>query len=143
MALINRVGDVRRLSGLPFMHMDLVKNSGRSGKDRSEPNGQIVVGEAAVVEMKSANHFMVQQPGHYLLNILSLIVMTGVDQNQRLWSGILRQQESHAPVGNIRVIKGGLKACIRSAGRSLGAKMRMNFFRSDSSDHAIEDFRMF
>ena len=70
---------------------------------------QIVVGVAAIVEMESAQHVLVEQPGHDLFDVLGLVVMPGVHQNDRLRAGIFGKQKRHAPVGNVGVIERGLK----------------------------------
>ena len=54
---------------------------------------QIVVGVPAIVEMESADHLVMQQPGHDLLDVLRLIVMAGIHQNVGLRTG------SRAPAG--------------------------------------------
>ena len=50
------------------------------GIDRAQR--EIVVGIAAVVEMEAAEHVVMQQPRHDLLDVLGLIVMPGIDQDQ-------------------------------------------------------------
>jgi hypothetical protein len=52
---------------------------------------------------------MMQQPGHDLLDVLCLIVMTGIHQHVCLRTRGARQQKGHTPIGNVGVIKGGLE----------------------------------
>ena len=73
---------------------------------------QVIVGVAPVIEMEAADHFCMQQPRHDLLDILRLIVMSGIHQHERLWPGVLGQQNSHAPVGDVSVIEGWLERFI-------------------------------
>ena len=46
---------------------------------------------AAVVEMETADHPVMQQPGHDLLDVLGLIMMAGIDQDVSLWTRRARQ----------------------------------------------------
>ena len=78
----------------------------------------------AIVEVESANHFVMQQPGHDLLDILRLIVMTGIHQHISLRTGIARQQERHAPVGDVSVIKGRLERFVLDQQSLLGIESR-------------------
>ena len=102
---------------------------------------QIVVGVSAVVEMEAADHFVMQQPGHDLLDVLGLIVMAGIHQNVSLRTRRARQQESHAPVGNVGVIKGGLERLVLDQQALLRTQSGMQRFLSASSNHPIL-FRM-
>src|SRR5271167_4114618 len=38
--------------------------------------------------------------------------MAGIDQDSGLWPGGLRHEESHAPVGDVGVIEGGLEGLV-------------------------------
>ena len=73
---------------------------------------QIVVRIAAVVEVESAEHVLVEQPRDDLLDVLGLIMMAGVDQHLGLRSGRLRQQQGHAPVGDIGMIERRLERLV-------------------------------
>ena len=99
---------------LPVSHskmQDLVEDAedlvGIDGAQR-----QIVVGVAAVVEVEAAEHVEIEQPGHDLLDVLRLVVMAGIHQHLGLRAGGLREQQRHAPVGDIGVIEGRLEGLV-------------------------------
>ena len=71
--------------------------------------GKIVIGVTAIVEVETSEHFFTLQPCQDLFDILCLIVMAGIDQNESLWAGGAREQQRHAPVGDVCMVEGGLK----------------------------------
>ena len=77
-----------------------------------EPNGQIVIGIAAIVKMKSSQHVFRQEPCHDLLDILRCVVMSGIDQDSRLRAGSARQKQRHAPIGDVGVVESGLERLV-------------------------------
>ena len=83
---------------------------------------------------------VMQQPGHDLLDVLGLIVMAGIDQDVSLRARRARQQESHAPVGDVSVIKSGLERLVLDQQALLGLSPACTVF-SVSSNHPIL-FRM-
>ena len=78
--LIHHVGDLGRVAGLPRIEADLVEDAEHlvriDGAER-----QVVIGIAAVVEVESAEHAVVQQPRDDLLDVLRLVVVPGIDQH--------------------------------------------------------------
>ena len=109
--LVDHVGDVGCAAGFPFEEADLVEDAEYLiWIDRSQ--GQIVVGVAAIVEMKPSQHVSDEQPGHDLLDILRRIVMSGIDQHFGLRAGCASKEQRHAPVGNVGVIERGLKRLV-------------------------------
>ena len=93
--------------------------------DRAE--GKVIVGIAAIVEMKSAKHLLREQPGHDLLDILPLIVMPRIDQHLGLRSGGLRQVQGHAPVGNVSVIEGRFERLVFDEQSLVRRKLTVRF----------------
>src|SRR4029077_18833682 len=111
MALVDHVRDVGLLAALPLEEKNLVENAeDLIGVNRSE--GQIIVGVAAIVKVETAEHAFREKPGDNLLDVLGRIVMTSVDQNFRLRTGKAREMECHAPIGDVRVIEGGLEGLV-------------------------------
>ena len=70
-----------------------------------------------------------EQPGDDLLDILGLIVMTGVHQNVSLWTRLARQQERHSPVGNVSVIERGLERLVLHQQTLFGIESGVDFFQ--------------
>src|SRR5258708_7907096 len=62
--------------------------------------------------MKTAHHAGMQQPGDNLLNILSLIVVSGVYQYVGLRPRITRPPKSHSPVSDISVVESRLERLV-------------------------------
>ena len=58
---------------------DLVENA-EELKGVLRTDDQVIVGIPAVVEMETNDHFMMEEPGHDLLDILGLIVVTRIHQ---------------------------------------------------------------
>ena len=73
---------------------------------------QIVIGIAAIVEVESAEHVLVEEPGDDLLDVLCVVVVAGVDEDFGLGTGGFGKQESHAPVGNVCVVEGRLEGLV-------------------------------
>ena len=82
-----------------------------------------------------------QQPGHDLLDVLGLIVMAGIDQHVGLRTGGARQQERHAPVGNVGVIESRLERLVLDQHALLRTQSGVHVL-SASSNHPIR-LRMF
>src|ERR1700730_7914176 len=59
--------------------------------------------------MESSEHPFVQQPGNNLLDVLSDVVMAGINQYFCPRTNLLRYNVSHAPIRQVGVIKGRLK----------------------------------
>src|ERR1700730_7144610 len=76
--------------------------------------------------MKPADHPVVEQPSYDLLNILGLIVMTGVHQHVCLGSRISREKEGHSPVGDVGVVKSRLEGFIFDQQSLPGMQFGMN-----------------
>src|SRR5438552_14831789 len=91
---------------------------------------EVVVGIATVIEMKSANHYLMEQPGNDLLNVLGLIVMPGIHEHIRLRTGGPGQEQGHAPISDIRVIERRLKGFVFDQQPLTGPQSPMNFFQS-------------
>ena len=92
MALIDHVSDVGCRPGFPLVEKNLVKNSEDLIRvDRAER--QIVVSVTAIIKMESAEHVFRKQPGDDLLDILRLIMMTGINQHFCLWPGGAGKQQ--------------------------------------------------
>ena len=62
--------------------------------------------------MESAEHIFREQPGHDLLDVLCSVVVSGVDQHFRLRTGGTREEQRHAPIGDIGMIKGRLERLV-------------------------------
>ena len=109
--MIDHVGDVGDFVVLPFEHLDFVEDAEHLiGIDRAE--GQVVVGVAAIVEVESAHHVVMKEPCDDLLDVLCLVVMSGIDEDERLRTGVFCEEVGHAPVGDVGVIEGGLKGFV-------------------------------
>ena len=82
MALIDHVSDIRPAARFEGKELDLMENSKHLvGINRSKR--QVVICIPAIVEMKTAQHLFREQPCDDLLDILSLIVMTSINQHFR------------------------------------------------------------
>src|SRR3954469_10944876 len=91
--------------------VDLMKNAeDLIWIDRSQ--SQIVISVSAIVEVEPADHSMMQQPSHDLLDILCLIVVARVYQDEGLGPRRPREQESHPPVRNVGVIERRFKRLV-------------------------------
>ena len=124
--LVDHVCDIGRFAGFPFEVANLVEDAKHLIRIDG-PEGQIVVGIAAIVKVKAAQHVFRQQPGNDLLDVLRRIVMSGVDQDFRLRAGGAREKQRHAPIGDIGVVKGGLKRLVLDQ-KSLSGRQRLMRF---------------
>src|SRR5207253_1002640 len=59
---------------------------------------QVVIGVAAVIEVKSSEHVFGKQPRNDLLNILRVVVMSRIHQDFGPWASCPREEKSHSPV---------------------------------------------
>src|SRR5215469_365082 len=108
MALVDHVGDIRFASAFPLVVKNLVKNSEylvRINRAKRE----VVIGIAAVVEVKSSQHVLREQPRDNLLNVLRLIMMSRIHEHFGLRSSLLRKVHGHPPVGDVGMVKRRLK----------------------------------
>src|SRR6476646_4399914 len=126
MALVDHVGDVGCRLRFPLEHSNLVKDSenliGVDGAER-----QIVIGVPPIVEMESAHHFLLKEPRNDLLDVLSLVVMTGIDQHHGLGPGLLCKEKCHTPIGDVRMIEGGLEWFVFEKQSLAGFQRAVNF----------------
>ncbi len=126
--LVDHVCHIGECAGFPGVGVNLVEDAeDLVGIDR--PKRQIVIGVSAVVEMEASDHPVMEQPGDDLLNILGLIVMTGVHQHVSLWTGRACQQEGHSPVGNISVIERGLERFVLDQETLFGIQSGVDLFQ--------------
>ena len=80
MALIHHVSDVSTSARFPLEKANLVENAEDLIRiDRT--HGQIIIGVAAIVEVKAAEHILGEEPGHDLLDVLRCVMMSGVNQD--------------------------------------------------------------
>ena len=91
--------------------------------------GQIVVGVATVIEMKAPEHVFGEQPGDDLLNILGRVVVSGINKNLGLWACGTREDESHPPVGDVRVIKGGFEGFVLNEQALVSGQLSVRFLQ--------------
>src|SRR5271169_6821743 len=125
-ALVNHVGHIRSLARFPLKIKNLVEDPEYLIRvDGAE--GQVVICIAAVVKMKPAKHVIAQKPSHDLLNILPLVMMTGIHQNPGLRPRLFREQQGHAPVGDIRVIKRRFKRFVFDEHSLMGSELLVKF----------------
>ncbi len=109
--LIDHIGDVKRLALLGLGPDDLAEDAEHLvGVDAA--HGQVVVAVAAVVEVESAKHLLVDQPGDDLLDVLGQVVVAGVHQHLGLRAGGFGVEEGHAPVGDVGVVEGRFKGLV-------------------------------
>ena len=123
--LIDHEGHVYPSARLPFVVPDFVEDAeDLVGIDRSQ--GQVVIRVAPVIEVEAAQHLCPQQPGNYLLDVLRLVMMPGIDQHECLRARCLGQQQRHSPVSDIGVVEEGLEGFVLNQ-QSLGwAKRSMH-----------------
>ena len=110
-ALIDDEGDVRARARLPFEEQDLVKDAKHLIRIDG-PERQVVVRIAAIVEVEPSEHAFVEQPRDDLLDVLRRVVVTGIHQHLRLRARTSRQQQRHAPIGDVGVVEGGLERLV-------------------------------
>ena len=132
-----------RCAGLPLEEQDLVEDAEDLVRiDRAER--QVVVGVAAVVEVEAAEHVLVEQPRDDLLDVLRL------DSGGRCrpapcacGPAALRQQQRHAPVGDVGVIEGGLERLVLDQHALIGAERARARPRASSNQLlALADVRV-
>ncbi len=113
MALVHHVGDIGLVPGFPFEETDLVEDAEDLIRiDGAQ--GQIVVGKAAVVQMKAAQHAVIEEPGYDLLDVLGLVMMAGIHQDCGLRPGGLREPAGPCPNPQYRCDKKrARRVCIR------------------------------
>src|ERR1700755_1893396 len=68
--------------------------------------GQVIVGIAAVIEVKTSEHVDMQKPRHDLLDVLCGVVMPGIHEDARPWPGTLGKMHGHAPIGDVGMVEG-------------------------------------
>src|SRR5580658_5846703 len=121
------------------MSMNFMKNT----EDLIRIDGaesQIIVGIAAVIEVKSSHHLVMQEPSHNLLNILRLVVMASIDQNQRLRASCAREEQCHAPVSHIGVVEGRFKGFVFDQQTLFGVQAAVDFLeRLFEPDNSLAD----
>jgi len=129
MALVHHVSDVGGDIVLPFIHANLVKNAKHLvGIDR--PQSQIIVCVPPIIEVKSPDHLVVKQPGNNLLDILSLIVMPGIDKHERLRSSMFGKQVGHSPIRDVGMVEGRLERFVLDQQTLPGLERGMNFLQT-------------
>ena len=116
---------------LPVSHSitdQLVENA----KDLIRINGaerQVVVRVTAVVEVETTQHVLAQQPRHNLFDILSLVMVPRIHQHLRLWPGVARENQRHAPIAQVRVVEIRLERLVFHQHPLLGGKVRMRLLQ--------------
>ena len=95
-ALVDHVGDLRHLAAVGGKEMDFVEDAeDLVGVDRAER--QVVIGVFAVVEVEAAEHVLVEEPRHDLLDVDRVVVVAGVDEHLGARASLLGIEERHAP----------------------------------------------
>src|SRR6202040_2360441 len=101
------VGEVGLLASPPLGEKDFVEDAeDLVGIDGAK--SEVVIGVAAIVEMKTAEHVLGKKPGHDLFDVLRGVVMAGIDENFGLWAGMASEKQSHAPVGDVGMVESWL-----------------------------------
>src|SRR5580704_4585160 len=80
--------------------------------------------------MKSREHVVGEQPRNNLLDILRLIMMSGIDENFCARAGGTREKERHSPIADIRVIKRRLERFVFHEHALIAGQTAMKFRES-------------
>ena len=98
--LVDHVGDLRHAAPIGGAEVDLGENAENLIRiDRA--TGRVVGGVAPVVEVKTAEHVLVEEPREDLFDILGVVMRAGIDEHLRARAGPSREEKPHAPVGDV------------------------------------------
>ena len=111
-ALVDHVRDV---GGAPLLPRDTAGSRGRCGtpgRGRSSRASGRRRRSVRSLKWKPPSMLLVEQPRDDLLDVLPLVVMARVDEHVGLRPGVAREQQRHAPVGDVGVVEGRLERLV-------------------------------
>jgi 4-amino-4-deoxy-L-arabinose transferase-like glycosyltransferase len=121
--IMGLVDHVRDAAGVDAVYLF---GEGDLGEDPEDGIGvdaadrEVVVGVLAVVEVESAEHALVEEEGHDVLDIGPGQMVAGVDQHLRPGARLLGESVRHSPVGDVGMVEGRLEGLVFDEHRHLG-----------------------